>query len=132
MTTAQKIKDILITLATCDQLPLDINELDIEVFKKALSTYNPQEGHKFSRKCDITGEGMDEGWVVQEDTHIKYYIDLVEYLYTNWNVSLEEAVKEEEDLEMLDKDTSHMPYWTQWEVEEDAQYIFSGGELTDI
>ena len=42
-------------------------------------TYSPQEGEKFARKCDVTGEGMDEGFVVDYDgmgiTYFKYKKD---------------------------------------------------------
>ena len=35
----------------------------------------------FARKCSITGEGMNEGYVIQDGLmYIKYQIDLINYL----------------------------------------------------
>ena len=34
---------------------------------------------RYARKCDITNEGMNEGWFTSDDTYIKYEEDLIKW-----------------------------------------------------
>ena len=34
---------------------------------------------RYARKCDITHEGMNEGWFTSDDTYIKYENDLIKW-----------------------------------------------------
>lgn len=83
------------------------------------------EGQKFARKCSVTGEGMDEGWVFRDgDMYFINKDDVVFHVQTLGYNTLEEA---------YDKDEI---YWTSWYVEDpkedDHQYIVKNGELVEI
>lgn len=67
--------------------------------------------YKFARKCDITGEGMNEGWVVGDgELYFKYKADVERYVEGEWNTTLEVA---------YDDDSI---YWTSWEDEDEYEY----------
>ena len=104
-------------------------------------TYSPQEGEKFARKCDVTGEGMDEGYVVDELTYIKYKKDLIEHLRkldwpttVNWNgtggTNPKDIKDEQELMEFFHNEEYY--YWTSWIDQDDDEYIFTNGELVEI
>lgn len=79
-----------------------------------------EEGEKVARKCDVTGEGMNEGWVVGEgEEYFKYEEDAIAWCKKNGYKSLDKA---------YDKDDI---YWTEWDVEDDAQYIVKDGKIED-
>ena len=40
---------------------------------------------KYARQCSVTGEGMNEGYLVNDDTYVKYEADLIN-LIRSWNV----------------------------------------------
>jgi hypothetical protein len=84
------------------------------------------EGEKYARKCDITGEGMNEGWVVNGcEVYIKHESDAIEYCKTHWNQTLDEAYEDNE------WGTDGF-YWTSWEDQDDYQYIVKNGALIDF
>jgi hypothetical protein len=85
---------------------------------------------KFARKCDITNEGMNEGWCWEDGIfYTKYKQDTIDELrkdcpeqaFLNDDDLLDWAVNEEEIL-----------YWTEWEDEDDYQYEMINGVLTEI
>lgn len=104
--------------------------------KEEQETYSPQEGEKFARKCDVTGEGMDEGYCVQDgDFYIKYKKDLIEHLRKlDWEDENGYKSKDvEDDDELMDFFTEQeYYYWTQWENTQDNEYIFTNGQLVEI
>ena len=73
----------------------------------------------FARKCDVTGVGMNEGWVVGDG---EYYIanegDAIKWCLDNGYVSLDDAYEDE------------AVYWTAWE--DDKQYADYGRGLVDV
>ena len=75
----------------------------------------------FARKCDVTGVGMNEGWVVGDG---EYYIanegDAIKWCLDNGYESQEDAYKDE------------AVYWTAWEDDDDKQYADYGRGLVDV
>lgn len=83
------------------------------------------EGQKFARKCSVTGEGMDEGWVFRDGwMYFSNQEDALKYVQEMGYDSLNEAYNNDEI------------YWTSWYIEdpleEDYQYIVKNGELVEI
>lgn len=92
------------------------------------------EGTKFARKCDITGEGMDEGWFIN-GMYFKYIKDANAHAKTIPNEEHPERgnYKSFNELhESLDEEETDFCYWTQWEMPRDAQYIVKKGKLVEI
>lgn len=83
---------------------------------------------KFARKCDITKEGMNEGWVWYDGGfYTKYKEDTIKELRKD----------NEEQNELSDEDLlewafeEEILYWTEWE-EDDFEYELIDGVLTEI
>ncbi len=85
---------------------------------------------KYARQCDITGEGMNDGYVVGDgEMHIKYEKDLVA-LIRSWGV---DENNELSDDFILNESWQHEEwYWTQWECPTDLQYEEVNGKLIEI
>jgi len=85
------------------------------------------EGQYYARQCDITGEGMYEGWVVDGGLmYIKYESDAIEYCKNELNMTLQEAYDDSEE------NGGDGFYHTSWEDDEsDYQYRFVEGVLVD-
>lgn len=82
------------------------------------------EGQYYARRCDITGEGMYKGWMVNGgDTYIKYESDAIEYCRKHWNQTLQEAYDESEE------NGGDQFYHTSWEEESDFEWRLVNGEL---
>lgn len=76
---------------------------------------------KFYRKCDATGEGMNEGWVVGDgDLYFKYEEDAMQWCKDNDYNGIQSAFDED------------VMYWTEWEDENDYQYILIDGQLHEL
>jgi hypothetical protein len=76
------------------------------------------ETFKFARKCDVTGEGMNEGWVIGGgDSYIKYEADALAYAKEQGYDSIDALYEscQDED-EIGDSDAF---YYTEWEDDED-------------
>lgn len=92
---------------------------------KLVATYRDgqevYEGDKFIRQCDITNEGMNEGWVVG-DMYIKYESDAVDFCKANYNMTLQKAY----DNELI--------YWTEWDLSDEYEYCheIKNGQLIEI
>lgn len=79
------------------------------------------ENQKFARQCDVTGEGMNEGYCFDDGCfYAKYEADALKHAQELGYNTLEEAYKDE------------AYYWTEWEDEEDFQYIVKDGKLVEI
>lgn len=75
----------------------------------------------WARKCSVTGEGMNEGWVVLDgEEYFKNESDAIAWANDNGYDSLEDAYK------------SEAMYWTAWEDESDYEYQEVNGELIEI
>lgn len=65
---------------------------------------------KYARKCNITHEGMNEGWFTSDDTYIKYEEHLIEWCEKKGYTDRDEAY---EDGAM---------YYTEWNLEDMEDY----------
>lgn len=86
---------------------------------------------KFARRCDATGRGMNEGYVVGAgDLHFSEKEHLIEWLK---GVSKEDNITFDSDKDMM----SHyynddLYYYTEWEeVDEDEWYDENGNEFNN-
>jgi hypothetical protein len=82
---------------------------------------NTETMEKFARKCDVTNELMNEGWVVNDgEYYIKNESDALQKAIEMGYGSIDEAYDDD------------VMYWTQWE-EEDYQYaIDKEGNIIEI
>tara|TARA_R100000773_G_scaffold25252_1_gene22072 strand:- start:392 stop:676 length:285 start_codon:yes stop_codon:yes gene_type:complete len=85
----------------------------------------------YARQCDITGEGMNEGYCIQDGLmYIKYEKDMIKHLR---ELDLELSLRTPLDEELLNvyyNDDYY--YWTEWECESDLQYEEVNGKLIEI
>lgn len=65
---------------------------------------------RYARKCDVTHEGMNEGWFTSDDTYIKYEEHLIEWCEKKGYTDRDEAY---EDGAM---------YYTEWNPEDMEYY----------
>ena len=77
----------------------------------------------YARLCSVTGEGMNDGWVV--DTELKYFkyeADALAYAIKLGYTNIEDA---------FDHDVM---YYTEWEIENEMYYyaIDKDGNVTEI
>ncbi len=92
------------------------------------------KGTTFARKCSVTGEGMNEGWMIDGE-YYKYKKDADAKAKTIPNEENPEKgnYKNFKELyESMDEDNNDFCYWTQWEEESDHQYIVKDGKLVEI
>jgi len=97
--------------------------LALKLMKQAPLPEVFEEGEKVARQCDVTHEGMNEGWVVGDgEEYFKYEEDAIKWCKQNGYKSLDKA---------YDDDAI---YWTEWYDEncEDYQYIVKDGKVVDI
>ena len=78
------------------------------------------EGQKFARKCSVTGEGINQGYVLHDG---EMYFSTDELAQTHMQILGYRSVKEAYEAGEI--------YWTVWE-EDDYQYIVKNGELVEI
>ena len=82
----------------------------------------------YARKCDITGEGMDEGFCIQDgEMYIKYEEDLIKHLR-----EIEEEKHVTDEWLMSDWHQAGYYYWTEWYDDSDHQYKEVDGEIVEI
>jgi hypothetical protein len=85
---------------------------------------------KFARRCDITGRGMNEGYVVGAgDLYFSEKEDFVEWLK---DVAKEEGLDFETDSVMMEHYyDEELYYYTEWdELDDDVYYDADGNEYT--
>jgi len=91
---------------------------------------------KYARKCDITGEGMNEGYIVLPrvivdvgSMCVKYEKDLIA-LIRSWNV--DENNELSDDFILSESYQNGEYYWMEWECPTDFQYEEVNGKLIEI
>jgi len=85
---------------------------------------------KYARRCDITGEGMNEGYIVDEGMmHVKYEKDLIA-LIRSWGV--DENSELSDDFILSESYENEEYYWTEWDCPEDYQYEEVDGKLIEL
>lgn len=87
----------------------------------------------YSRKCDITGEGMNEGYLIEDSItqYIEKQSDLIKWLRENGDSEYNNA----SDEFILDEAYEQGVYlWTEWYEEGDIQYLhdYVRGEMYKI
>jgi hypothetical protein len=88
------------------------------------------ENQKFARKCSITGEGMNTGWIWGDGAlYTKYLPDTISELRKDYP---EKSELSEDDLLEWAVEEEEILYCTDWEVEEDFQYEVIAGVLTEV
>lgn len=76
---------------------------------------------KYARKCDATGQGMNEGWCVgQGERYFKYEEDAAKWAVGAGYEDLDEAFEH------------NAIYWTEWEEEFDYEWVEVDGVLREI
>lgn len=85
---------------------------------------------KYARRCDITGEGMNEGYIVGDGMmHVKYEKDLIA-LIRSWGV--DENNELSDDFILSESYENEEYYWTEWECPTDLRYEEVNGKLIEI
>ena len=84
---------------------------------------------KYARKCSITGEGMNEGYLVGDCTPVKYEKDLIA-LIRSWNVDENNELSDE--FILTESYNNEEYFWTMWEDESEHQYEEINGKLIEI
>jgi hypothetical protein len=85
----------------------------------------------FARKCSISGKGMNQGFCFRSGEHyastIEYAnaIAVLVYAYKSWEDMFNKECSEEEEQALEGNDN----YYTEWDAEEDAEFIEINGEL---
>lgn len=106
------ISDFEVLLAYC-------NDYNIGIPEYAFETMQPRQ--VFARKCSVTGEGMNSGWIVNDgDYYFKNEKDALAHAISMGYESLDEAYENEEF------------YYTEWTDEGDYEYEIIDGELVEI
>lgn len=76
---------------------------------------------KFARKCTLTNQGMNEGWVVNDgEKYIANEKNAIDICLGAGYSSIEEAYEDE------------FIYFTEWEDEDEYQYEWVDGKLIEI
>ena len=85
---------------------------------------------RYARKCDITHEGMNEGWCWGDGSfYTKYELDTVAELRDEF----ESSVGVQTDDELLEWAVKEdILYWTEWEDEDDFLYQEENGLIVPI
>lgn len=85
---------------------------------------------RYARKCDITHEGMNEGWCWGDGSfYTKYESDTVAELRDEF----ESSVGVQTDDELLEWAVKEdILYWTEWEDEDDFLYQEENGLIIEI
>tara|TARA_R100001015_G_C4634438_1_gene200947 strand:+ start:6648 stop:7112 length:465 start_codon:yes stop_codon:yes gene_type:complete len=114
---------------------------DICISKEEVTHYENlyNNSKKYARKCALTGNGINSGYVVREgEMYIKDEENLIAFLR---KVEKENNQEYDKDIaegrltdEFLLQDYYHADYYyhTEWEDEDDYQYIEIDGELHEI
>ena len=88
-----------------------------------------EEGQTYARKCDVTGEGMNEGYCFRDgEKYFKYEQDLIAYLRSQGDKTFNDA---SDEFILAESHGLDEYYWTEWE-QDDHQYIVKNGILTEI
>ena len=94
---------------------------------------------KYARKCNVTGNGMNEGFCIKNgEMYIKYEKDLIKHLRDvekKANLEYDKDISEgrlTDDFLLSDYYECGYYFWTEWECDDDIQYQEVNGVLTEI
>jgi len=93
----------------------------------------------FARQCDITKEGMNEGYCIEDGLmYIKYEKDMIKHIREiekEGNLEYDKDISEgrlTDDFLLNEYYDDEYYYWTEWECESDLQYEEVNGKLIEI
>ncbi len=85
------------------------------------------EGVKFARQCNATNEGMDSGYVYNDgEMYFKHKEDLVKQLRAD---GVDKNNELSDDFIIAESYENETHYYTEWEDEDDFEYIIKDGKL---
>lgn len=99
----------------------DLRVTPVECYRGGSSTATILSSKCFARRCDVTGKGMNEGYCIDEGSY-----------YASNEEAANELVKQFDCKDYNDAYESGIAYWTQWEDEDDKNYIMVGNFLIDF
>jgi hypothetical protein len=110
--------DYTLNVDTCDTESL------WDAVHETFTNYVIENGIKYAHKCDKCKQGMNEGYYVNNGEEFYCSAECLHQVYTQkqW----EEMYQESEEHGGNDN------YWTQWEDEEDCQYVLFDEKLITI
>lgn len=114
-------KELNIQMGECFEVCKAVG-IDIYKLGMCVSKVMGPEGEVYARKCDVTGLGMNDGWVFGIENF---------YCCTKELADLKAQEMGCKDFNDLYEDGGEN-YWTEWDIDDDAQYIIKNGELVDI
>ena len=98
-----------------------------------------EEGIYWARQCDVTLEGMNKGYCIDDGMmYVKYEKDMLEWLRSkDWEFEDEDGVYVDvnkfDDQELLEwAYNEEIYYWTEWFEKEDIQFQEINGRLINI
>lgn len=104
--------DFEVLLSYCFDYNLGIPEYALEIM---------QPSELFARRCSVTGEGMNEGWVVNDgDYYFKNEEDALAHAISMGYEDLDEAYE------------GDAIYYTEWEDKEDYEWQIVNGKLVEL
>lgn len=98
-------------------------EQEYDAIIETFYNYIIENGIKYARKCDKCGKGMNEGYCIGGGE--EYYCN-PECLHQVYTTQEWEEMYEAEDNDNSDN------YWTEWETEEDYQYVLFNNQLIEL
>jgi hypothetical protein len=94
-----------------------------------------EKPNRYARKCSVTGEGMNAGWVCGADYYIKYEKDLIKHLkdvYNNECGSYEldklTGIINEDKLREMYYESNYF-FYTEWNDESEYNYVEIDGKI---
>jgi hypothetical protein len=93
-------------------------EKEWDAIIETFCSYIEGNGTKYARQCTCCGKGMNEGYFAEYE-----YFCSDSCLHTEFAPTIWESVAQE------DSDTH---YWTEWECEEDYQYVLFNNQLIEL
>jgi hypothetical protein len=85
-------------------------------------SYIKENGVKYARKCTKCNNGMNEGYIIGNG----------EYYCTDECLHKVYTIKEWEEMSGGEDNLSEESYWTEWETEEDFDYVLFDNKLITI
>lgn len=102
------------------------NVVDEETFIDEVDT--PQVVKKWARRCDITKEGMNEGYVFRDELYFKYEKDFIKHLRS---LGDEPYNKANDEFILSEAYELGEYYWTEWYDEQAQWYELDNGTLIE-
>ena len=106
--------DYTLNVDTCDTESL------WDAVHETFTNYVIENGIKYARKCDVCKQGMNNGYVIEGGLEYFCSDQCLHKTYTK------------NEWAKLCEDENEENYWTQWEDEEDCQYVLFDEKLITI